>query len=75
MTELEAFETLRQWARTQGMNAESITGDGWTVAAHRNSWVLAPRGRSSAVYIVNSAGVRPVNRSVESLADVLAGLE
>ncbi|RSD10347.1 hypothetical protein [Amycolatopsis eburnea] len=75
MTEPEAFDTLRQWARTQGMNAESIVPETWTAAAHGTSWVLAPRGRTSAVYIVSPAGVRPVNRSVESLADVLAGLE
>jgi hypothetical protein len=74
MTEFDAFETLRQWAQTQGMNTDSI-GDGWTAAAHKNSWVLTPRGRSNAVYIVTSMGVRPVTRSMESLVEVLASLD
>ncbi|GAA3134064.1 hypothetical protein JOF29_002270 [Kribbella aluminosa] len=75
MTELEASETLRHWARTRGMDAESIGGDGWTAVAHRTSWVIAPRGRSDAVYLVTSTGVQSVNRSTQSLAEVLADLD
>ena len=75
MSESEAFEALRRWAKTNGIDADSIDGNNWTVAVHNNSWVMAPRGRSNAVYVVTPTEVRPVNRSVESLDDFLAGLD
>ena len=37
MTEAEAYDGLRVWAAQNGMNAESVGGEGWKAATVRGS--------------------------------------
>jgi hypothetical protein len=74
MTEAEAYDGLRVWAAQNGMNAESVGGEGWKAATVRGLWVITPAGRTNTVYVVGPDLVRPVHPSREKLGDVLTEL-